>query len=532
MSFDPHQAQKRSPSLITHLEGEPNSTSRGLIKLEKDIQKAPNVEDFHKEENSVASSYISRGKKVQHIVTQALKIDSKKKSTKIYSNNFVGFVLAMTFLLGLQTIHLYVGIQEVESQIPIITTAYFRQNSMVTSSSILRMWNAVIQGDYTTGNWLADNYTWKTVLQYYAEEMNEYNKELYQLLGKLKRKVQSRFYEKNVGFYDYEDDGTKSLVILGSASEAFQMVIEKEYSCFNMEIPLAYSSDIDNSNFKFLLDNILNDLLIQSQSQIDKLIDDLDDSNKATTQKMICTLAIVFVICLIFLVISMRYLYVIASEAKFFMMTIFQIKFSDCEVIQRVIQRFLSALKTDNTKGFDIFLDERVSKEKKNDPHRFRSGSVESLYQAQRRVFMKLLPNYALFICWSIVYFVLTSNFIDNVDSSKTQIEAALQAWNNQSLILVGMADLTLANETAIVKNKNFMSDFLLNIENFAEENSLIDRFRDKKGDLTALQEKVIFSFPCEEFLSYNRGQLASTYESCLNVAKGENSIGLVEANS
>ncbi len=130
------------------------------------------------------------------------------------------------------------------------------------------------------------------------------------------------------------------------------------------------------------------------------------------------------------------------------------------------------------------------------------------------------------------MFFLLASNFIEDVDSSKVQIETALQAWGNQSLILVEMADLTLTNGTAIVKNKNFMADYLKNIENFADTNSLIDRFRDQNGDLTALQEQVIFGFPCEELLIYNGGKIASTYESCLNIAKGEKSIGLVDANS
>jgi len=501
--------------------------------LKKRLEDA--VINANKAENSVTSSYISKGKKVQHLVSQALKLDPQKKSATVFLSSFILFVISMVILLAIQTIHLTTGITTVQSQIPVITTAYFRQNSMISSSSGVRMWNAVIQGDYTTGDWMSDNLGWLDYLDDYAEDMKEYNTELYTHIYKISSKAQSRFYEKNVGIYEYAEDGSKTLISMASTFEAFQMMIEKEYNCLNFNIPSSWSPNIDNSDFIFVLDNILNDLLIQSQNQIEELTYEMDDSTQSTNTRMAWTLAVVLGVCLIFLVISMRYLYLMTLEAKLFMTMIFRMKPRDCEVIQVILQRFRSALST-NLKDLELPGEERVKKEESQqsmaNSAKFRSGSMDALYKEQRIAFLQLLPNFVVFICWSIVYFFLTRNFIQNINFCETQMETALQALNNQSLFLAEFIDISLTNGTAIIKNQNFMADFLLNLRYIQDTNTLAAKFRDKNGQLTPLQEKLIYDFPCDELLTFDEGKFSWAYESCVTIGAGDPSTGLVDINS
>jgi len=502
-----------------------------LKKLKQRLEDA--VVNVNKAENSVSSSYISKGKKVQHLVSQALKIDPKKRSTTLYVYSFAIFILAMVILLITQTINLYKGIRSVENQIPVITTAFFRQNAMISSYTGMRAWNAVLQGDYTSGDWMSDNLLWQDYLEPYTEDLKEYNTEFYEQLNNIPAVAQTRFFDKDVGLYDYEDDGSKSLVTVSSTFEGIQKMLQMEYTCLNMEIPASFEAGFDNYNFKFVLDNIMNDLLINSERQITGLTFDLADSINDTTFQMGATMVAALIVAAAFFAISIRFLYAIASEANVFMIMIFRMKPRDCEAIQTIIQRFRDALAT-NLKNFELPGEEKTKEDesKKNNSNyaKFRSASMDSLYYQQRMNFVKLIPNYALFIIWGIVYYFLTSNFITNVQSCERQMEAALQAKNNQSLFLAEFIDLSLTNGTALVRNENFMADFRSNLRNIQDTSSLFaDHFRDKDGQLTELQEEIIYDYPCDELLELDGGKFAKAYEYCVEIGAGDPSTGLVD---
>jgi len=91
-----------------------------------------------------------------------------------------------------------------------------------------------------------------------------------------------------------------------------------------------------------------------------------------------------------------------------------------------------------------------------------------------------------------------------------------------------------LTNSNALVRNEPIMSSYLKSLDDLKKIDEFVDRFRDRNGELTALQEKVLFGFPCEDFWPYLTRSEQSyedyiyTYEGCLNMANGKESVGLV----
>jgi len=496
------------------------------------------VGDVGHVESSV-TSYSSKGKKVQELVIKALRTRPYKKSSLIFSALFIVFFIFMLILLAVQDVNLNFGVKNVKSEMPVISAGFLRQYYMISSATQVRAWKGVLDGDFTTGDWTSDNNKWKTNLESDVNEMDKYNTQFYQLLAKLSADIQSNFYEKNVRIYEYNEDGSKTFVSKDATFEAYQWTTEKELGCLAVEIPTS-SGTIDTSSFKFVIDNVLNDLLIESQDQTLQFASNLNDSTNSTTTKIALTMVAAFVACLIFMIISIRFLYLIGSQARIFMMTIFRIKLQDCEAVQVVLQQFLSCLNTDNMKNQDLVVKEEKAK-KEDDPNdnnisrKFRRASMGSLYKSQRIVFLKLLPIYLLFICWSLVYYFLASNFVKDTLDIKNRMEAALQALNNQALFMNELASISLSNATAKIKNKPLVSDFEQSMQNLEKISRFVNTFKDRNGDLNDLQENVLYDFQCEEFLPYLKesyDDYIKAYQSCLNIEERQDTIGLLNINS
>ena len=510
-------------------------TDKNIQQLTKRKSK-PKLKGVNYIEYSVSSSYLSKGRKLEQMMIQALKADPNKKSVNIFKALFIVFLISGIVLLALQSANLRSGIQQVQAQVPVISTAFFRQYNMVSSATQARLWKGVLEGAFSTGDWLSDNFMWRFNLEYYIIFMKQYNTRFYELLSELPLDLQSRFYEKNVGIYEYDDDGNKTLVNMGSSFETFQMMMEREINCLYTDVPENFTYGIDTSTFKFVVDNILNDLLVQSQSQIDQLSDYLHDSTNSTTLMTGFLMIGVFLACLISILICVRYLFLIASEARIFMTMIFRMKSEDCEIIQINLQHFQAWLNTDNLKERDIPIQEKIKMQENNfSSTRFRGASMGSLYNTQRIAFLKLLPIYCLFICWSLVYFFLTSNFIGDIQDSEKRMEAALQALNNQTLYNNEFICLFLSNNTATIKNEPLIPNIFEGFEYLKQVDAFVDNFRDRKGELTPLQQKVLFNFPCKDFEPYvaeNYDAYYYAYQSCFVNGRGTNSIGLVNINT
>jgi len=484
-------------------------------------------------EKSVSSSYISKGKKVEQMVAQALTAKPKKKSAKLFTYLSLVFIISMIVLLVIQNLNLHFGINHVQAHFPVIAVALWRQYNMIYSATMMRQWKGALDGVFSR-DWVNHNLEFNSYLVYYTDFMNYYNTEFYQLLAQLPEETQKKFYEKDVRIYEYFEDGNKTLISADTTFEAIQSMIEKEQGCLNMQIPAQYTPDIDKSSFSFVLDNAPNDLLIRSENQIVELVDELNNTTSATTEKIGMTLGVVLTVCLTFIMISLRYLRLIASEARTFMTMIFHIKPQECEAIRVILQHFISGL----GQNLKIQQQEKIKIEEdknNNSPIRFRKASMSPLYRSQRITFCKLLPIFSIFICWGIVYFFLTSDFIADIKDSQKRMEAALQTFNIQGVFAYGILSIPLTNATARIRNGPIIPRYMENLDTLRKVSEFANRFRDRRGKLTPFMEDVLFGFRCETFLPIMAKSEASyegfiyAYEGCVNIANGKDAIGLVE---
>lgn len=156
---------------------------------------------------------------------------------------------------------------------------------------------------------------------------------------------------------------------------------------------------------------------------------------------------------------------------------------------------------------------------------------MNSLYKTQRIAFLKLLPIYSLFICWSVIYFFLTSDFIGKIQATQKRMEAALAALNNQTLFVNELVNVPLSNMSAIVKNEQLRPMLLESFKYLQQVTVFVNHFKDQHGELTALQQKALYSFKCEDFEPYleqNYDYFRDAYESCWVVLGEQDSVGLV----
>ncbi len=193
-----------------------------------------NAPKVHGVAHSVGSSYLSNGRKVQSLLLQALRIGGKKKSGRIYSYIFGLFVVIMLIFLALQTVNLYKGIWKVEDQLPVISAASDRENSLLYSYGVTRMWKSRINDEYSIGGWLYDNFMWKVFMQGIIDLLRDENNYLWDIMATMPMRIQNKFYEKSVKIYGGEDN-----VVLGMASsyEALREILENQIRCENIQIP-------------------------------------------------------------------------------------------------------------------------------------------------------------------------------------------------------------------------------------------------------------------------------------------------------
>jgi len=465
----------------------------------------------------------------------ALKTEPTKKSANIFATLFIVFFLSGIVLLALQSTNLRTGIKGVQSQIPMIGAAFFRQYAMISATTQVIDLRGVIEGRAALYDWQTDTSTFLTYLQEYIDDELYYGEQFYQGLSKLPVEMQNKFAKKNVGFYDYDEDRKKTLSSMVSVTEGYQMMLERHIRLEKMALPQEFEPGIDTSNPKFAADNSLNDLLVQSQDQIDQLTDYFDDSTNSTTLKTAMIMAGVIFSCLIFTIISIRFSYLIASETKIFMTMIFRMNPRDCEAIKLTLQNFLSWLNTDQESPIMKKFKRQTDRNNNPSSTKFRRAFMRSFNQYQRSILLKLLPLSALFICWSIIYFFMTSNFIRDIQDSKKRMEAALQALNNQTLFVNQMISIPLSNFTATQKNEPLLDNINEALEYLKNIEAFVDKFRDRKRRLTPLQQKVLFNFRCEDLASYvqeNYIDYIYAYSSCFVIAKGKDSVGLVDINT
>ena len=492
------------------------------------------LQHLQKAENSVTSSYLSREKKVQHMVTQALKLEPKKKSSLLYSGSFITFILSMIVCLAIQTVNLGKGILTVQDQTPVITGSFFRQNALVYTSYLITIWKGAIEGTFSTGDWIADTQAWRIYLAPALKLLEQYDQELWGLVGDMPLDIQDRFFEKNIPIYESLE--SQNLLSVDSFFEAVQKIIDRETRIVNMQIPFVYTANIDTSNFVFVLDNALNNILISSESLIEFLREKLKSSIDNTISNMTITLCCVLALALAFFLTTVRYLFFIYYDAERFMTLIFRISPSDGEAAQDILQRFKDAL-VNNMRTLELPKEEKNKNENdetttQTSSVKYRYASMTSFGRSQRLRFLQLLPNYFTFICWSVVYYFITSEFIQNIQVSEVQMLTALKGLFHQQLMTYEFIALTLNNGSSFLRNEEFLPDFVNNLNNIQDTQGLVSNFREQDGSLTALTESVLFDFPCSGFKDYNFGELEYVYAACISLGNEDMRTDLMSVNS
>jgi len=425
----------------------------------------------------------------------------------------------------------YRGIWKAQDQIPVIEGASEIENNVMFSYALVRLWKSRIQNDYSLSGWMYDNEIWRVYLRQVTVQLHKTNNNLWGLMNKMPERVQKKYYEKNVRIYGEN----KELLSVSSTYETVREILDSQIRCANIQLPYNYSANIDTTSFDFVLENSMNDLLISSENLISDLSNELKESGSETKTAIGATLAATLFVAFAFFVVTVRYLFRIRAEARIFMTLVFRIKTKECVTTKLILEKFKTALQM-NLKDFELpNEDEEKGKEanqKEFSKVKFRKASLNKLYGKQRNEFLKLVPNYFLFLCWSVLYFFLALEFIENMQFSQIQMQTALEASRNRSLFSMELIVLPLTNTSTTVKNIPFLTDLKRNLEYIQDSKSLTDKFRDKNGDLSPLQEKLLFGFSCKDLIEVGKYQYDLYYDSCLAATNGQESLGLLSLNA
>jgi len=450
------------------------------------------------------------------------------------------FVITMIVFLVIQTVNLTNGIISVQDQTPVVTTSHFRQNALIYTNYLVRIWNGALKGDFSTGDWITDSQSWRYYMGPSTDLLRGYNQELWELVTGMPMEIQDRFYEKNIPIYERQTSSldSKKLISMDSSFEAVQRIVDRETRIVNMDIPFVFSTDIDTSNFDFVLDNSVNDVLIASENLVAFLINELDSSIDSTRTSMGITLTGVLAAAVIFLCITLRYMYVINRDAEKFMTLVFRISTQEGEAAQDILQRFNDALEM-NMKTFKLPQEQKnnIAKDAdggsaQNNTVKYRKASMTGFYRSKRLKFLQLIPNFVSFICWSIVYYFLTSEFMEKIQVSETQMQTALRGLYHQNVITYEFSSLSLTNGSSFFRNENFLPDFIKNLNDVQDTQGFVKNFRESNGSLTPLKESLLFDFPCHRFNDFKYKELQYVYPSCVALESQNAKIGLLSITS
>jgi len=489
-----------------------------------------------KGEGSIASSYLSKGKKAQTLVTEALTIVVHRRSTVIFNASFFVFILVVLGLQIFQAINIFDAIKDIKSKTDVLGNGGNKLNSLMMVNFYARIYDGVNKGMYTINNNMSEDIAQaKTEVQLYARQLYKYNNLLINDVSTLSTQFQDVFYAENIRVYETQDNNTKVLVSTDTNFEVTTKIIDRAIGVVASETKTMGFFMAPDTNLQFILDNTLDDMLVSSETSLDALTEDLNESLDHIHKRILATYLLVIAALVCFFGVTVQFVLQMRAHSVRFSSLFFRLENNEAEEIKTLLQQFVSSL--DNMKSIDIPDEEKeapLDKAKSSHLTRtlFRQPVMTKYYKAQILVVSRLLPFYLIVAGWTLGYYVNTNSIMNKIVEQEEQIHISLDTLYLQNLIMTEFTGLLLTNGSITVRNQDVAIDFLYNLGQLPSANAMVNAFRSSDGTLNSAQQEAFYNFPCESFSKYSIDNLDYVLDSCVTMSKGTNSVSLIESLS
>ena len=512
---------------------EENLLKRKLRRLRDRLNQG--VVDAGRAEGSIGSSYLSRGKKIQSLITNSLSMKTHRRPTLIFIASFIIFILLILIFQTIQSVNILQTITTVDDKNVVFENGVWRINSLILLAVYSRLWMGVFDGTFTLFNdWAQDNAQMEKEMKLYYNDLYKYNNLLINQVSDLSESDQALFYTKDVRVYARQNDNSDTLTLIATDTNfnAVERILDHAIKALAVTIPSTSSPNIDDSNLLFIVDNSFNDLLLSSEDTTlllySNLLDTLDNSNT----KIFALYGVIVAILLIFLISVAWFLINMRISTKRFSDFFLRLNQVEVEEVVSLLQNFSTSLDT-NVQNIDISedkpgLQEAVKQKVQTGKIHFREARMDRIYKGQILTLSKLFPFYVIVLGWTLGYAIYANQITKRLRDQQERIEVSLVTLYNQNLLITEYVEIIYANSSTSVHNIPIQTDFEANLLDNQDLASLVNVFRDSNGNLEATQQEVFYSFACSQFVNYNIENYDYVMNSCETVGDGTDKVGLL----
>jgi len=511
---------------------EENFLRTKLKRLRERLNKG--MADAHRmQERSVSSSYLSKGRKVQTLITEALTMVVHRRSTIAFSVGFFVFILIVLALQIFQAINIFTAIDDIQKKTSVVEEGAFKLNSLLMIYFYNRLLDSSYKGEFTLyQNVTLDAIQLRHELNIYTEDLYEYNNYLMNRVSDLNEEYQTVFYQKDVRIYETEDNQLNQ-VSLDSNFEAITKIISHCVKTLATAIPTSYIMQTSD-DIAFVLDNTLNDLLVSSEYTMDLLNANLHDTLDNVDLKVLVIYLLVIASVVLFFGVTANFLYRMRFHAFRFSSFFCRLETKETDEIRAHLQHFASSI--DNMRNFEIPEEIKEKPEVAKIGHiaktHFKQPLMGKFYKAQILVVSRLAPFYLLVIGWTLGYYLNIRSIVSNITKHEDQIKVSLDTLYSQNLIITEIIAILLTNNTVQVRNLPATEDFLSNINDLPSSATFVNYFREDDGSLSVPIQEAFYGFPCAQLIDYELWDFEYINNSCYTMSQGTYKVSLVETLS
>ena len=291
-------------------------------------------EAIAKADSSIGSSYLSKGRKIQSLITQILEVGTVRRSAVMFGWIFITLVGLTALLQGLQLGNIVQSITDIQTKMSVVETGYLRSNSLISMNEYARFWLAEIQGVFTIYGWEIDKYWYLENSQSALTDLTKWNNQLSQGVSELDQSFQDVFYRENINVYTRLDNGTLAVSSVNSNFQVVSQMISMMLTMINGDTSAAVISGRDLSPWRFILDNNLNSLLTSTENTARILSEDLIKTLADIRTRINLIYAFLMITIGCFAVLSLWYLLKLKSDSEKFMTMLFRINTQRCKPSQ------------------------------------------------------------------------------------------------------------------------------------------------------------------------------------------------------
>ena len=509
---------------------EENLLRKKLNKLKNKLDHQLAME-IHRQEGSVASSYLSRGKKMQGLILRALNMRTYKKSAIMFCLGFFLFVLAVLILQTFESLNILTTFNNVTSKTDVIGNGVFRLNAIIYLALYARVFYVFLDLRDVQNLKVATSEELASDLEYFTNYANQFNSLLLQQVSQIDPEYQKVFYQKDIRMYE-----NSSLIGYYSNFEATTLLLGRVTRFLIQQTSSNYTGT-DLTHLEFFLNNTFNDFLVSSETTTALLITNLNDTMHDTDRDTLIIYVFIIASSVVFLAHVLRYFHIVMKDSNRFIEAFFRLSLQDAREIKSTLQNFINSLDS-NIHDLEDIQEKRDPKDlAKNENNttgkiKFRRPSTDGLLKKQILAFMRLLPIYIILIGWTLGYFLITKNILTQIKQQEAQISNSLSTLYRQNLLITESVELIATNSTAYVRNKPIEESMLSDLESIKNIVYIIDQFRDSNGDLTTREQAVFFDFPCSDFAYYLDDISETIISSCIALSGGAERISFTGVNS